>query len=102
MQDNWDKATVKIEVSLAPELQSINKSVIEKVLLNKGAFNVSNISETKKSAPIKNISNKLNTKMDVSSAIKKYAETYIDNKIRSSFIELAMNIYKLYKLEAKD
>lgn len=102
---NLDKSIVKVEVSLAvPELKSINKSSIEKYLTEQGVYNVTSISEAKKFALIKKDSNNasIDTKMDVNSAIKTYAQTYIDDKTRSEFIDVAMSIYNIYKAEAKE
>jgi exonuclease SbcD len=103
-KENFDKAIVKVEVSLeAPELKSINKSVIEKYLTAQGAFNITSISESKKIALIKkNPANTIDTTMDVALAIKTYSETYVDKDKRSAFIELSMDIYKSYKEECKE
>lgn len=102
--DSFDKATVRVEVSLAsPEIKSINKSSIEKYLLSQGVFNVTAISESKKVALIKKDSNNtIDTKMDVASAIKTYATTYVEDKMRPAFIELATEIHTTYKSEAKE
>ena len=101
---NFDKSIVKIEVSLSdPELKSLDKSVIDKFLIDNGAFNVAGISESKKVAIIKKDKNNIiDTKMDVSSAIKTYAESYIKDDKKSKFIEVAMDIYNLYKAENKE
>lgn len=100
----FSRAIVRVEVSLAaPELKSVSKSAIEKCLTEKGVFNVTGISESKKIALIKKDgTNTIDTKMDVASAIKTYAQTYVDAPARDSFIELAMDIYKTYKAEAKE
>jgi DNA repair exonuclease SbcCD nuclease subunit len=100
-EDDLNKSIIKLEVSLAsPELDSVNKSVIEKYLLEQGAFNISSISESKKISLVKrNVNNKIDTKMDVPAAIKAYAENYIEDIKRSAYIELAMEIYKEYKEE---
>jgi DNA repair exonuclease SbcCD nuclease subunit len=101
---DFNKSIVKVEVSLAdPELKSVNKSVLEKFLLEQGAFNVTNISESKKVALVKrDTNNTIDTKMDVSAAIKTYAHTYVDAPMRDSFTELALDIYKTYKVESKE
>src|SRR5574337_42535 len=90
-----DKAIVRLDVSLtSPDLQSVNKAAIEKYLTGQGAFNVTAISESKKVNLIKkDINNNIDSKMDVSSAIKNYAKTYIEDVTRAPFIELAMEIY---------
>jgi DNA repair exonuclease SbcCD nuclease subunit len=102
--DAWDKAIVRVEVSLAsPEIKSINKSSIEKYLSSQGVFNVTAISESKKVALVKKDSNNtIDTKMDVSSAIKTYANTYVEDKMRAAFITLATEIHTTYKSEAKE
>ena len=99
-----DKAIVRIDVSLtAPDLKSVNKSVIEKYLTSHGASNVNAISESKKVNLIKKDgNNNIDSKMDVSAAIKTYAQTYIEDAARSSFIELAMEIHTIYKTEGKE
>lgn len=99
-----DKSIVKVEVSLtSPDLKSVNKATIEKYLTGHGAFNVNAISESKKVNLIKkDNSNTIDSKMDVAAAIKTYAQTYIDDATRSSFIELAMEIHSIYKTEGKE
>lgn len=102
--DSWDKAIVRVDVSLAvPELKSINKATIEQYLTSHGAFNVTNISESKKVTLIKkDDTNTIDTKMDLSTSIKTYAEKYVEDKLRPAFIELATDIVNQYKLEAKE
>lgn len=102
--DPLDMAIVRMEVSLSvPELKSVNKSDIEKYLISNGAFNVIGISESKKFGMIKkDNSNTIDTKMDVVAAIKTYAKTYIDEKYRSPFIDLSLEILNQYKIENKE
>jgi DNA repair exonuclease SbcCD nuclease subunit len=102
--DSWDKSIVKVEVSLAaPELKSVSKSSLEKFLSSQGAYNVTSITESKKVGLVKkDANNTIDTKMDVTSAIKTYSDTYVDVNLRSSFIEVAMDIYATYKAEAKE
>ncbi len=101
---DFNRAIVRVEISLAsPELKSVSKSSIEKYLTEQGVFNVTNISESKKIALIKkDSSNTIDTKMDVTSAIKTYAQAYVDADKRDAYIELAMDIYNTYKAEAKE
>jgi DNA repair exonuclease SbcCD nuclease subunit len=101
---DFNRSIVRVEVALsAPELKSINKSAIEKYLTAQGTFNVTAISESKKVALIKKDSNNtIDTKMDVASAIKTYAQTYVDAPVRDAFIELSMDIFNTYKAEAKE
>jgi len=99
-----DKAIVRVEVTLAsPGLKSINKTIIDKYLIANGASNVNGISESKKIGLIKKDSNNtIDTKMDVVSAIKTYADTYIEASVKDAFIELAIEIYNIYKAEGKE
>jgi regulator of RNase E activity RraB len=100
--NDWERAVVKLDIVLAsPELESINKSVIEKFLISKNVFNVSSISETKKIAMLKKENNIIDTKMDIASAIKIYADLHVDAAIKSSFLEIAMGIFNEYKNEVK-
>jgi DNA repair exonuclease SbcCD nuclease subunit len=99
-----DKAIVRIDVSLtAPDLKSVNKSTIEKYLTGNGASTVNAISESKKVNLIKKDgNNNIDSKMDVSAAIKTYAQTYIEDAVRASFIELATEIHTIHKTEGKE
>ena len=104
MGNVFDKAIVRVEVALAsPTLKSVNKSTIERFLNNSGAFNVAGISESKKVALIKRSSSAvIDTKMDVVSAIKAYADAHVEDSKRSTFIEVSMEIYNQYKVENKE
>jgi len=99
-----EKAIVRVEVSLTdPELKSINKTTIDKYLMANGAFNINGISESKKINLIKkDSSNTIDTKMDVASAIKTYAQVYVEEAQRAGFTELAMEIFSIYKAEGKE
>lgn len=99
-----EQAIVRVEVSLtAPDLKSINKQTIEKFLTANGAFNVTGISESKKVNLIKkDNSNTIDTKMDVISAIKTYAQAYVEDVSRDAFMELALDIYSAYKVDGKE
>lgn len=99
-----EKAIVRVEVTLTtPELKSINKTIIDKYLIGNGAFNVNGILESKKIGLIKKDNNNtIDTKMDIVAAIKTYAQTYVEEINRSAFIELSMDIYNIYKIEAKE
>ena len=101
---NLDKSIVKVEIALdAPELKSVNKNAIEKFLTERGVFNISGISESKKVVLVKkDNTNVLNTKMDVLSAINKYSELYIDKVHQAEFANLAMEIYNSFRSEAKE
>lgn len=102
--DDLNKSIVKLEIDFqSSEIKSVNKSIIQKYLMNdKGVFNISNISESKKVEIVKKDSNNIiDTKMDVKSAIKNYSELYVDEKLKDKFVELALDIYNIYKLEEK-
>ena len=98
------RAIVRVEISLpSPEMKSVSKSVVEKSLLELGVFNFTGVTESKKVALIKKDGNTtIDTKMDVISAIKAYAKSQVDEPLRDSFIELAMDVYKTYKSEVKE
>lgn len=101
LEKTLDKSIVKVEVSFAsPDLKPINKNSIEKYLIDQGVFNVTNISESKKIAVIKpNNKAAINTKMDVTSAIKAYSDLYIEPSLQDKFTELCNELYKIYKEE---
>jgi len=101
---DFSQAIVKVEVSLSdPELQSINKSSVEKYIVSQGAFNITNISESKKIALIKrDDTNTIDTQMDVPAAINKYADTYIDADMKDAFIEEALDVHNTFLAEAKE
>lgn len=98
-----DNSIVKLDISLSsPELLSANKSKIEKLLLDSGVSHVAGFHESKNISLIKKDENNIiSSKIDTISAIKKYAEIYIDEKLRSDFIDLSMEIYQNFKLEEK-
>jgi exonuclease SbcD len=99
-----DKSIVKVEISLTdPQHVSVNKSEIEKYLINQGAFTIAGISESKKTSLIKkDATNSIDTKMDINSAIKTYSASYIEEQHKERFINLALEIYNNYKSEAKE
>jgi DNA repair exonuclease SbcCD nuclease subunit len=101
---SYSQSIVRVEISLAvPELQSVNKSQIEKYLTSQGAFNVTGISESKKLALIKKDTSgtTIDTKMDVPTAIKAYADKYVDVSVRAEYIEESMEIYDSFIAESK-
>lgn len=99
-----DNSILKIDVSLEDlGAQSINKSAIEKYVINNGVSFVSNITESKKNKVIKRDNNNIiDTKMDTKSAIKTYADLYVEESERSNYIETAMEIYSEFKIESKE
>lgn len=97
-------AIVRVDVALtSPDLKSVNKTAIEKYILSNGAFSVNGISESKKVNLIKKDSaTTIDSKMDISAALKTYAQTYIEDAVRSEFLELANEIVNIYKTEGKE
>jgi DNA repair exonuclease len=104
LDGDFNRSIVRVEISLsAPELKSVNKSSVEKFLSEQGVFNVTGVYESKKVALVKkDANNTIDTTMDVASALKTYAATYVDAAIRDRVIELGMEIYNTYKAEAKE
>lgn len=104
IEDQLSKSIVKVEVALAsPEIKSITKSTIEKFLVEKGAFNVAQISESKKVSLVKkDANNNIDTKMDVPAAIAAYSKAYIEESKRDEFTELALSIYLQFKADSKE
>ena len=103
-ESNFDQSIVRVEISLAvPELKSIDKEQIEIFLSQQGVFNITGIYESKKTNIIKKSNSVIiDTKMDVISAIKAYADKCIDVHAQADYIELSMEIYKHYKAEVKE
>lgn len=100
----WDKSIVRLEVVLAVhELISINKATIEQYLISRGAFNITGISEIKKVSLIKKDSdNTIDSAMDIITSLKIYTDQYVEDKLRSKVVELAIDIINQYKLEERD
>ena len=95
-------AIVKVDISVSGDTPSVKKSTISKALLSAGAFNVTRISESRQSNLLKkDDKNSLEVQMNVPDSIKMYAEKYIDEKKRSAYIELALEIHTNFQLEAK-
>lgn len=95
-----NKSIIKMELVLPDNtLQSADKSIIEKKLIEKGVFSVSGIFESKKNQSIikKEQNSSFDSKMDLNSAIKEYAKAYIDDLDRKEFTELALEIAKELK-----
>lgn len=91
-----DRALVKVEITLeSPNLALVNKQLIEKQLLSQGAFHISSIVESKKNIIQKKTINQLSNKMDLSSAVKSYADLYIEEAEKNLFIELSLELYKI-------
>lgn len=100
-----NKAIVRLEVHLtSPELISISRSAMEKFLYDKGVFNVSGISESKKLAPLKKDVSvaSMDATIDLSAAVKMFAVSQVEKERQSAFIELANDIIKQYKSESQE
>lgn len=95
------KSIIKLEINLENKDKSINKNTLTKFLNKNGVFNISGIIESKKSISLKKENNKINNKMDVLSAIKQYAESYIKDSDKSKYIKTAIDIYNQFQEEAK-
>lgn len=100
-KENWDQSIAKIEVTLSdPSLKSINKSTIEKFMSSQGAFYIAGISESKKISLLKKDKSKnINTETDLISAIKMWGEKHYQSETKEKFINLAIDIYNLYRTE---
>lgn len=94
-----DRSIVRVEIILASqELASVNKDVIDKYLLSHGASHINGISESKKISLIKkDDQNVIDTTMTLESAVKTFSQAHVEEKMRASFIELAMDIHQQYK-----
>jgi DNA repair protein SbcD/Mre11 len=102
--DNYsdlNRSIAKIEIHLvSPDLLPTNRKAIEDKLYSVGIFNVASISEYKKLSPIKKENDELDNTMDVQSAIKMYASSYIEKDLQNAFAELAMDIYSQFRNES--
>lgn len=103
-EKEFNKSIVKVEIALAsPDLKSVNKSSVEKYLTDQGAFNVTNISESKKVALVKKDgSSSIDTKMDVTSCIKEFGKIHVEDLKRDAYIEESLDILNTLKSEAKE
>lgn len=104
MKDDFNRSIIKIEVSLAsPELKSIDKKKISKILLDKGVYNIAGFSESKKVNVVKkDKNNTIDTSFDVLTAIKKFGELHVDAKVRDRYTQIANEIFNDYKASLKD
>lgn len=94
---------VKVDINLdSTEAAAVNKGVLQKALMEQGCFNISNITETKKVKIIKKEDDTSFTHaMDPQSLIKTYAETHIEEGLRSEFISVANSMHNQIKVESK-
>jgi len=104
--DDLDKSIVRLEVSLeTADLKSVDKKKVSKLLADKGVYNISAFSESRKISLVKkdkDAKNTIDNSFDVSSAIKKYGELHVEDKLRPKFMEVATSIFNSYKASLKD
>lgn len=104
--NDFRRSIVRLEVSLAaPELKSVDKKKISKLLADKGVYNISAFSESKKINLVKKNKDSKNTidnSFDATAAIKKYSELHVEEKLRSKFLEISLGILNTYKASLKD
>lgn len=94
------KSILRLEINNTSDSLPIDKKKIEEALYSKGVFNVSGLSETKKSKIIKSISSEIDNKMDVASVIRKYADNVLSKENvdkKDLFISTALSIFKELK-----
>jgi exonuclease SbcD len=97
-----DKAIVKVDIQMeAPDLLDVNRETVEKFLRTKYVFGIANISQSRKMDQIKSeeATKAISATLDVSSAIKLYAETYLEEAKKQGFISLASQIYNQFLSE---
>lgn len=92
-----NKAIVNLNITLGgPDLVAVDRTRVENCLAELGSFHISRISEEKKVALIKKNSTTeaINSTVNEVTAIKTYADTNVDAKIRNDFVSLAIAIAK--------
>jgi DNA repair exonuclease SbcCD nuclease subunit len=79
---NIDKSIVKLEISLSDsQLKPVDRVQLEKFIYESGAFNIAGISESKKVSIVKKeVSESIDTKMDVPAAINMWAKSKWPNE----------------------
>lgn len=101
-----DNCIVKLQINIEnQDVHSIKKSKIEKKLHDKGVFHIYGIQEIKKSKIVKKENVKddvnFNTKIDINSAIKSYADNFVKKELSSKFIETCNKILLTFNQEKK-
>lgn len=104
--NDYGKSIVKLDISLeSSDLKSIDKKKIAALLNKKGVYNIATFSESKKISIVKkdkDLNNTIDNSFDVASAIKKYGELHVEDKIRPKFMEVSIDIFNSYKASLKD
>jgi exonuclease SbcD len=97
---------VRLEISLqSSDLGPVDRSRIEKFIYDKGIFNISSFSESKKFDILKKSDslNEINTNLDPGEAIKAWAEhKYGQDERKSKFLEISLDLLSQLKNESKD
>ena len=96
------RSIVRLEIQLlAVDVLPVDRAVIEKALYTSGVFNVCNITESKKLAPIKkDANNTLTTTMNIPAALKSWITNNVPADKQTAVQSLATNYYHQYKEEA--
>ncbi len=108
IKTTMERSIVRLEISLSsPELASVDRKKIEKAIYEKGAFNISGFSESKKMALVKKDGAQvIDTTIDVNSAVKMWADTKYAEKADESrkkrFTEIAAQLILQIKNESKE
>ena len=99
----FKNATVRVEIQLlAADLPSVDRKKIEELLLSKGVFYISGLTETKKVAFVrKKIETEITNLNDVSTAVVMYAKTFVDEKHQPAFLTLAESVIEESKSNSK-
>lgn len=91
---NVKNQIVKIEISSnSVGTKAADKKEIEKLLISKGVYSISSVSESKKVNIVKKTNSKISFGLDVKESIKKFAEDHIPENIRQESISLMFDIY---------
>lgn len=100
--ENLSNSIAKLEISYeSNDLIPIDKSKIEKVLYQQGVFNIAGITQNKKVNIVKKPDSNLDLNMTINTAIKTYADKYIEESFKNDFIELCNEIYSSLKADQK-
>lgn len=101
LDTDFKKSMVKLDITLeSEELVNVNRSIIEKELLDRGTFHISRISEQKQISSVKKkFADEIDNTINESTAIKIYAETNLEQEAQDIFIATANSIIDEYKAE---
>lgn len=94
---NLSKSIVRLNVSFdSTDVINVDRSVVEKTLIDLGAFHISRINEERKVTPIKKSSatESIDSTVNESTAIKMWADSNIDPEIKDEFIALANQVVR--------